>query len=312
MRGIFALLPCILLAFPALAQPVVGISAINGDGDSVRAMITQVAASGATPLLLSNFPARDPEADIAKIDALVLMGNPLDIDPARYGAARHPETKSEADSEAGRARAAYEYAILEKALAQKMPVLGICGGHQRLNVLLGGTMHQHVPDLVGHEHHAQHRAGIPPFVPVVPIAIERGTRLAEIADGVEALYAPAHAADQTLMENSMHHQAVDQLGEGLRAAAFADAFEQEGQKKRLIEAIEADPSGPLAGQFVLGVQWHPEFSASPLGPAITKTLVQEAEAYAAAGNRKHPAGEALAETRASAPPAAEASTPAPQ
>lgn len=270
----------ICLIFSAHAQgpkPVIGISGVNAGSSSVRAMFSQVAASGGTPLFLSNFAQRDAKADINKIDGLIIMGNSYDIDPARYGAkTQHPETQNEMDTPEGQARAAYEFEIMRLAITQNVPLLGICGGHQRLNVLRGGTLHQHVPDLVGHEKHMQYKQGVAPFIPVMPVEISEGSQLAEIADGIDSLYVPGREADRALMTNSFHHQAIDRLGSGLRAVAFSDEYEVNGEKQRIIEAVEAEPKSKLAGKFILGVQWHPEFSASPLGPRLTQKLVERA------------------------------------
>lgn len=276
-------------------RPVIGISGVSADYDSVRAMMTSINSAGGTPLYLGNYAERNPKADIQKIDALVIMGNAADIDPALYGEKEHPETVNEMKTPKGRARAAYEYTIMKEALAQKMPLLGICGGEQRINVLRGGTLHQHVPDLVGNDTHAQHHRNIAPFIAVVPVNIVPGTKLAALADTVDSLYVPGHDADKEIMENSMHHQAVGKLGDGLRAAAYSDAYIQNGKKYRLIEAVEPDPNGPLKDQFVLGVQWHPEFGASPLAPKISATLVEEAQRFASEHQRTHPEGEARKE-----------------
>jgi putative glutamine amidotransferase len=303
----------VLFAAPAFASPVVGIS--GPDGDSVRAAITQIRSAGATPLYLGNFGQRNPDEDLKKIDALMVMGNAADIDPERYigrykqgdpRASVHPKTIPESATPEGKARADYEYAIIEKALGAGMPVLGICGGMQRLNVLLGGTMHQHVPDLVGHEGHSQPSKNIPPFIPVEPVIVKQDSMLGSIASGIDTVYTPGHTPlpPGVIMENSRHHQAVDQLGEGLRVAATAedDITLPDGKKEKLIEAIEADPNGKFGKQFVLGVQWHPEYGASPLAPKIAQRLTQEAQKFAAANNRRHDAQDVLLENTKSAEP----------
>lgn len=267
-----------MTSIPIEPRPIVGISGGNSDSASVRAMMTQIASTGAIPMFLSNHSQRKPEADIEKIDALVVMGNNSDIDPECYGQSKHEKTNSEWDSSKGIARAKYETLIMEKALESGMPLLGVCGGMQRLNVILGGSLHQHVPDLIGHDDNAQQLHNIAPFIPVQPIHIEARSSLGNIADSKTSLFAPAHN-NYTYQENSMHHQAVDRVGDNLRAVAHAEDTLKNGSK--LIEAIEADPNGKFNKQFILGVQWHPEFSANELGAKIATRLAQEAQKFAA-------------------------------
>lgn len=162
---------------------------------------------------------------VGRLDGFLLSGG-RDLDPTLYNQDPHAET----------APARFERDALEQALAQaafqaNLPTLGICRGMQIMNVALGGTLHQHVPDVVDHSDHSQQ----PPYretshiVSVVP-----GSRLASIFDTDE------------LAVNSMHHQAVDQVAPELVAVAMdADG---------IVEAIEA-PSK----RFFLGVQWHPEY-----------------------------------------------------
>lgn len=301
-----------------LSAPVIGISGSGADSASVRAMMTQVASAGAVPVFLGNHTTRDADRDFPKIDALILMGNNRDIDPSEYGrhAGQHPKTKSELTKDDGTpdpegiARRSYEFRMLELALESGMPVLGICGGMQRINVALGGWLHQHVPDLVGHEEHAQQKFGIAPFVPVQPITFVNNTQLAKLADGIETVFTPGHDAAPALMENSMHHQSVSVVGRGLAAAAFADDKVKltDGSDSRLIEAIEADPNGRYGKQFLLGVQWHPEFSASPLGAKIAGRLSEEAKVFAQTHQRTHTSQEVERENIQSSLPQVEART----
>jgi putative glutamine amidotransferase len=287
-----------LLSHP---RPVIGISGSNADSASVRAMMTQVASSGAIPLFLSNHGARNAKRDIDKIDALIVMGNNADIDPARYGETPHSKTRSETQTPDGRARANYEYELMQIALGQKIPMLGVCGGMQRLAVMCGGKLHQHVPDLTGNDDHAQQEHNIAPFVPVQAVHIDENSTLGNIGNSLLAsighkilsIFTPTHK-DYSYQENSMHHQAVSDPGKGLRAVAFADDRLPDGS--RLIEAIEADPNGAFKDQFLVGVQWHPEFSASELGAKIARRLTEEAQHYAHKHNRTHPNAEAQDET----------------
>jgi len=258
-------------------------------------MMVQIRDEGGIPVFLTNdihpSPA-DIRRDMAWIDALAVMGNSLDIDPTTYISryptndprhSVHSQTRSELSTPKGKARARYEEAMIRKALECGMPVLGICGGMQRLNVICGGTLHQHIPDLVGCDKHMQHRQGIAPHIPVVPIIIKDNTTLAEIAGDIKMDFTTGHSPLQpkVIMENSMHHQAVDKIGETLCVCAVTDTVRQcDGTFGYLAEAVEADPDGPFAGQFVLGVQWHPEFGASSLGQRIVQHLIIAAGEFA--------------------------------
>jgi putative glutamine amidotransferase len=221
--------------------PVIGISTYDDHASwrswSARAAmlpavyVQAVRRSGGRPVLLP--PGGDDEeaaVTVAGLDGLVVPGGP-DIDPERYGAARHPETQAP-----GPVRDAWEFGVTGAALSLGVPLLAICRGMQVLNVCRGGTLHQHVPDLVGHDRHdggagkyGQHRVRVSP-----------GSLLAGIIPDDGHFEVPTH-----------HHQAVDLLGDGLKAVAW----EEDGT----IEAVEAGPSAldGLSG-FVLGVQWHPE------------------------------------------------------
>jgi putative glutamine amidotransferase len=176
-------------------------------------------------------PDGDPAAAaevVARLDGLVISGGP-DVEPVRYGAEPHPETGPPA-----RERDAWELALVEAALATGTPLLGVCRGLQLLNAALGGTLVQHLPEAVGHGGHcgppgvfARHR--------VRPVP---GTVLAAALP--EQICVPAY-----------HHQAVDRLGHGLVASAYAE--------DGTIEAVEAAQTG----RFVLAVQWHPEADDDP-------------------------------------------------
>jgi putative glutamine amidotransferase len=112
-----------------------------------------------------------------------------------------------------------------------VPLLGICRGMQVLNVACGGTLHQHIPDLVGHEAHS----GTPGGFGVHKVRVTNGRTLDGILPGAEYFEVPTH-----------HHQAVDRVGDGLSAVGWAD--------DGIIEAIE----GTSEQDFLVGVQWHPE------------------------------------------------------
>ncbi len=286
-------------------RPVILVSAGNADTKSVTAAMASVRASGAEPMLIANHLARlggnaHPDAiraavlaDIDKADGVMIMGNNADIDPGDYKATtKHPTTKSERDNPEAAVRGAYEYELISETLKCKKPLLGVCGGMQRLNVLLGGSLHQHVPDLTGNETHDQSKADIAPFVPVIFVQTEAGTKLGQLAGG-KGMFTPAHHLPSGVaMENSFHHQAVDKVGSGL--VVSARSIEQ-GSNVRIIEAIEGDPK-IFGNQFVMGTQWHPEFGTSELSANILSEFTQQSATYA----REHlRASEALKETATS-------------
>lgn len=187
-----------------------------------------VAAAGGRPLLLPP-PGRAPDgpgtaADevIEALDGLVLTGGG-DVDPGAYGEQREPEVAG-----VNTTRDASERALLKAALRADLPVLAICRGCQVLNVELGGTLHQHLPGVVGH---LAHRSA--PYVfGDVEVATTPGSAAARI-----------FGATPTVL--CSHHQSIRGLGRGLVATASTG--------DGVIEAVEL-PSA----RFVLGVQWHPE------------------------------------------------------
>jgi gamma-glutamyl-gamma-aminobutyrate hydrolase PuuD len=183
-----------------------------------------VIAAGGVPVLLP--PVPESEAAVDRLDAVVLAGGP-DIDPDRYGAAPHPRT-----GEPRPERDSTELAVLHRALERGIPVLGVCRGAQLLNVGLGGTLVQHVPDAVGHSGHNPS----PGVFGTVEVTLEPGSLVA-------AALGPAVSV------RCHHHQALDELADGLAVTGRA--------ADGLVEAVE------LAGApFVVGVQWHPEEDAT--------------------------------------------------
>jgi gamma-glutamyl-gamma-aminobutyrate hydrolase PuuD len=189
-----------------------------------------VASAGARPMLLP--PPRTAAAGpgsgaadvISVLDGLVLTGGG-DVDPALYG-----ETAGPSVGGVDPVRDESERALLSAALAVDLPVLAVCRGCQILNVELGGTLSQHLPDVVGHEDHRR----APSVFGEMEVTTAPGSRTAEV-----------FGAETTVL--CSHHQSIDALGTGLVVTARAP--------DGVIEAVE------LPGAFfVLGVQWHPEES----------------------------------------------------
>ncbi|HXW86993.1 MAG TPA: gamma-glutamyl-gamma-aminobutyrate hydrolase family protein [Streptosporangiaceae bacterium] len=219
-------------------RPLIGISAYSqqarwGSWDLPAVLLPRrytdmVAAAGGLPVLLPPLP--DAADVLGRLDGLVLSGGG-DIDPARYGAAR-----DHASGPANAERDAAELGLWRHALASGLPVLGICRGLQVVNVAQGGTLHQHLPDLVGHDGHSPD----PGAYGSHKVSVAPTSRLAGALGRTETAV-PTH-----------HHQAIDRLGAGLVATAWTD--------DGVIEAVEfgagEDPAG--AGGFMLAVQWHPE------------------------------------------------------
>lgn len=195
-----------------------------------EAYVASLHRAGGRAVLLPATDIDDAEAALAPFDGLLLAGGG-DIEPARYGGGAHPEVYG-----VDPARDAAEFALLGAALARGLPTFAICRGMQVLNVALGGTLHQHLPDLQGMDLHGQPGRDLSV---VHDVKVTEGTVLAQ-ACGLPVLRCTSH-----------HHQAADVLGAGLTAVAVTG--------DGLVEAVELE--GPGDG-WVLGVQWHPEMTAS--------------------------------------------------
>jgi gamma-glutamyl-gamma-aminobutyrate hydrolase PuuD len=180
-----------------------------------RDYVDRVIVAGGAPILIP--PGTDVESIAPILDGLVIPGGG-DFDAALWNEPTHPEAKPEF---AGRTDTEIS---LFKNLKPEAPILGICYGCQFVNIMLGGTLEQHMPDRLGHDGHRGDA--------VQDYAVEPGTKLSEIV-GVSA------------RGKSWHHQAVDKLGAGLRVCAR--------HEDGTIEAIESEE-----GRWFLGLQWHPE------------------------------------------------------
>ena len=209
-------------------SPLIGISVGRlRSGDRVvdgadRDYSRAVQLAGGTPVLLPSTSITDPGMLIGRVDGLLLSGGG-DVEPARYGASPVAATGG-----VNAVRDEAEIRMLAAALDRGIPVLGVCRGCQVINVALGGTLHQHLPDVTPAAHlRAEPRDSISHTV-----APERGSRLRRVVGRDE------------LEVNSIHHQAIDRPASSLHVVARAP--------DGIIEAVE-DPAREL-----LAVQWHPE------------------------------------------------------
>jgi putative glutamine amidotransferase len=177
-----------------------------------------VTRAGGRAVLL---PPDDLDTDVLRVlDGLVLSGG-ADLDPALYGAEREPLTDTRPERDAA------EMLLARAALAADLPTLGVCRGMQVLTVAAGGSLHQHLPDVLGHEKHRP----APGVYGTHDASFTEGSRIAALmGDDVEV--------------NCYHHQGVDDPGTLIVTGRTEDG---------LAEAVE-DPRK----RFVLGVQWHPE------------------------------------------------------
>jgi putative glutamine amidotransferase len=177
--------------------------------------------AGAVPLLLT--PTEHVDEVLDRIDALVLQGGG-DVHPEYYGQKLHPATNT-----LDRRRDEFELALLERARERAMPVLGICRGIQLVNVAFGGTLVQHLPDVTEVAHDVTERWD----ATVHSVRLAEGSRLRQLV------------GEDEIEVNSVHHQAVAEIGRGLRPVAWAD--------DGVVEALEHE------AEPILAVQWHPEW-----------------------------------------------------
>ena len=242
----------------AVPRPVIGITAgveemtsgawVEDTAGVPAHYVLAVQRAGGRAVLLAPdaADAEDPSELLDTLDGLILTGAAGDVDPRAYGAKPHAETRAVAAE-----RDSYELSLARAAVRRGMPVLGVCRGFHVLTVAFGGTLHQHLPDVLGHD---EHRGGEPGHYTEHQVLLQPDSLAARAAGG------------ERITVRSYHHQAADRLGEGFVASGWS-AIDGD-----LAEAIERPGE-----TFCLGVLWHPE--EDPRSPVIA-SLVEAARARA--------------------------------
>ena len=191
---------------------------------------TAITRAGGLPIALPHYPERVTEY-LTLIDGLVVTGGAFDVDPALFGAkTRHHSVTTK------NRRTQFELAVIRAAHRADIPVLGICGGQQLMNVALGGTLIQHIPDAIPNAlAHEQ------------PNSRDEAGHSVSLTSESELLRITQRARMEV---NSAHHQAVEKPAPSFTINALAP--------DGVIEGIE-----DVSRRWFIGVQWHPEFAIDP-------------------------------------------------
>ena len=235
--------------------PIIGVTTGRVGGSSgqthqyaaPQSYLAALAAAGGIPLLIPSSLQEDELGRIfERLDGLLLIGGG-DIDPQRFNGRSHPRVYG-VDAE----RDAVELALVRMAVEQKRPFLGICRGIQVINVAFGGSLFTDIADQMKGAHKHDYFPDYPRNQLVHAVAVQSGSRVALVLGGVN------------FQVNSLHHQGLERVGEGLTAAAWAE--------DGLVEAVELDDH-----PFGIGVQWHPEWlQEHPPQRALFRGLVEAA------------------------------------
>lgn len=228
-----------------MRRPIIGITTYGRDDENRFRLpcfyVDAVRRAGGVVVLIP--PGEDPGEEIfAVVDGVILAGGG-DLDPALYAGRPH-ETVYSVDAERDKS----ELALAKQLASSSVPTLGICRGHQVINVALGGSLFEHLPDVVGDA--VNHR--LPPREPTEhPIIVDEGSKLATVL------------CEKTFVASSWHHQAIREPAEGLLPVAYA--------ADGTIEACEM-----RSHPWLFSVQWHPEITAhdSPTQQRLFDALVE--------------------------------------
>ena len=220
-------------------RPLIGITTDIKDGSFVieDAYARAVAKAGGIPVLIPSIPDNQDliKETAARLDGLLLPGS-RDMDPKFYGEEPHPKLRPMSIE-----RTETEFIVLKESCERNIPVLGICGGMQLLNVFLGGSLYQDIssflPDALPHEKGAVH-----------DILADGGSFFRDVLGA------------RKFPVKSYHHQSVKDIGRGLRVSARAP--------DGIVEGVES-----LESRYIIGVQWHPEREDSEISDRIFKSFI---------------------------------------
>lgn len=213
---------------PAIVAVTASTKMVNDSGKVTvnRAYTDAISAAGLVALVVPPMTEEGARAILDAVQGLVLTGGE-DVDPAHFGAPRHPATGAANDL-----RDRIELALAKEAAARKLPTLAICRGVQVLNVALGGTLVQDIPSEM--QTSIDHDAENARSSRVHDVTVDSGSRLAGILGA------------ERIRTNSFHHQSVQRVAKGLRAAGKSP--------DGVVEAVECEDRA----WWAVGVQWHPE------------------------------------------------------
>lgn len=210
----------------------------------------EITKAGGIPVFLPYH--KDVDEILDHISGLIIPGGDEDIHPKFYGQEIISDKVKTNDQ-----RAEFELKLTQKALDRNMPIFGICNGMQLINVLLGGTLIQHIPDIIKSD--INHEQPHPKDIPTHDVILSKNTLMHELA------------GTDKISVNTTHHQSIDELAEGLILSGSAP--------DGVIEAIESKEYA-----FLVGVQWHSEYANSLLDQNLFKKLVEKAKEFSYSEN----------------------------